>query len=231
MFLEIDEDKKINLLKEGLLSKTTLHEIKSPLALITANVQIALELNDPAEMKLVLGKIHHQATLIDDVIIRMRTIFNGSVEIKDKINLSSTICHLIEDHQKKIARDKIKIHLNLSNELEVEGHPDLLKHVFLNLLENAIHAIRNLEDRWIKIRSQVTKNYLHIYFIDSGTIDPSISEKIFNPLFTTKGHQGTGIGLFLVQEILLLHNAGIRCSVNEDGFTQFEMLFPRPSSI
>jgi two-component system NtrC family sensor kinase len=79
----------------------------------------------------------------------------------------------------------------------IESDPAQLQQVFLNLLNNAIHALRNRDNAEIRITAEKEEDQLAISIGDNGCgIPPENLEKIFMPFFTTKPvGQGTGLGL------------------------------------
>jgi len=98
---------------------------------------------------------------------------------------------------------KIEIY-NLENELT---------QVLINLIKNAIDILveKNLEYKYIKIRTYLHDEYACISILDNGGgVPEDIKEKIFEPYFTTKHQsQGTGLGLYMSHEIVHKHLNGI----------------------
>jgi len=94
----------------------------------------------------------------------------------------------------------------------IDSFKSQLSQVVLNLLSNAKDALLNCEneEKYIFIFSQLKNNEVIITVRDSaGGIDEAIMPKIFEPYFTTKHKsQGTGIGLFMTQEIVAKHLKG-----------------------
>jgi signal transduction histidine kinase len=94
----------------------------------------------------------------------------------------------------------------------IDSFKSQLSQVVLNLLSNAKDALLNCEnqDKYIFVSSVLKENEVIITIKDNaGGIDESIIHKIFEPYFTTKHKsQGTGIGLFMTQEIVLKHLKG-----------------------
>lgn len=104
-----------------------------------------------------------------------------------------------------------KVALNISHaDVEFVADPELMEHVFINLLLNALEALKNREEPRIDIYTTVgNKGQLNIHVSDNGEgIDEQIVEKIFIPFFTTR-KTGSGIGLALTKQILHLHQADI----------------------
>ncbi len=90
-----------------------------------------------------------------------------------------------------------------------------------NLLDNAMDAADDVEEGWIKLRLWEDVAGLHFSVANNGAqIPPDLLEKIFAPGFTTKGSRGTGMGLYIIRQIL--QEAGGKISVDSrDGKTHF----------
>jgi len=95
-------------------------------------------------------------------------------------------------------------------DVDLVADPELMEHVFINLLLNAMEATKSREVPTIEINTSMTgKGQLNIHVVDNGEgIDKEIMEKIFIPFFTTRKN-GSGIGLALTKQILHLHQAEI----------------------
>ena len=67
---------------------------------------------------------------------------------------------------------------------------------------------------------------MRLRVIDNGPgVDPSVRDKIFQPFFTTR-RDGTGLGLALVQKIVVTHNGRVTVSNEAGGGAVFEMILP-----
>jgi signal transduction histidine kinase len=125
--------------------------------------------------------------------------------------------------------------VSVSTELR-EGLPQLLadrgqlQQVFLNLIMNAIEAMRSVTDRarLLRIRSdniQESSSVL-VTIEDSGTgIERKDKDRIFEPFFTTKS-TGTGIGLSVCRSIVEAHGGSLRASANNPHGTIFYVALP-----
>jgi len=81
----------------------------------------------------------------------------------------------------------------------------LLTQVFVNLLNNAIDAIKDSKNKWIKVSVQESadKKMVQITVSDSGLgIPTEFQSRIFESLFTTKVKEGTGLGLSISKKIM-----------------------------
>jgi signal transduction histidine kinase len=110
--------------------------------------------------------------------------------------------------------------------LEVTADPELLEQVLINLLLNAIHAVRQIPDGAVRMKSFLDKQgHVIIDVIDNGTgIPDEVKEKVFIPFFTTK-KDGSGIGLSLSKEIMRLHKGSIHVHSQAGEGTVFRLVF------
>jgi signal transduction histidine kinase len=113
-----------------------------------------------------------------------------------------------------------------SKKLELDIDTHLIEQVLINLILNAIDACKNKEDAQIKIQASQTPNrdiVIKVYDNGSG-IPQDIMENIFIPFFTSKA-TGSGIGLSLCKQIMLLHKGRILVNSKENEGTVFSLVF------
>jgi two-component system nitrogen regulation sensor histidine kinase NtrY len=124
-------------------------------------------------------------------------------------NVKDIVHRVLTLMQPKIAEHDIQLKVTIGD-AEVIVDPELMEHVLINLLLNAMDAVSAREGACIELRtSKNSKGSLCIHVIDNGEgMDNSTSEKIFIPFFTTRKN-GSGIGLALTKQILQLHQADI----------------------
>ncbi|MFZ6013470.1 MAG: sensor histidine kinase, partial [Bacteroidota bacterium] len=85
----------------------------------------------------------------------------------------------------------------------------LLEQVMINLIRNSLEALEHTEKALMTIRAEIKNGQTHISVEDNGCgIEEAHLDQIFVPFFTTK-KGGTGIGLALVRQIVLLHKGQI----------------------
>ncbi len=111
----------------------------------------------------------------------------------------------------------------------IEGDEVLLRQAFGNLCRNALEACTGAGRRPV-IGVELTIDPAHreavVRVSDNGPgVDAAVRDRIFQPFFTTKG-KGTGLGLALVQKIVITHNGRISPSHPPTGGLQMEVAFP-----
>jgi two-component system, NtrC family, nitrogen regulation sensor histidine kinase NtrY len=111
-------------------------------------------------------------------------------------------------------------------DLMITADPDLIDQVMINLILNAIDAVREVENPSVNILATINgANRVIIEIQDNGTgIKPDIMDKIFMPFFTSKKH-GNGIGLSLSRQIMHLHKGSILVKSKPDEGTVFTLVF------
>ncbi|MEZ6092943.1 MAG: ATP-binding protein [Pirellulaceae bacterium] len=111
---------------------------------------------------------------------------------------------------------------------KLEFDSQAIYHCLLNLVSNAFDAVRDVTDAEIKISAQILpkSEQLKIVVHDNGIgIPPEIQNKIFKEFATTKGQNGSGIGLVTTWKIIEEHNGFISFTSNP-GNTTFEVFLP-----
>jgi PAS domain S-box-containing protein len=113
----------------------------------------------------------------------------------------------------------------------IEGDDVLLRQAFSNLLRNAVEACRDASAiPKIVVDGRVESGSVRVTVDDNG---PGVAladrERVFRPFVTTKG-RGTGLGLALVQKIIVTHNGRIQIAAAPSGGASFQVVLPLPSA-
>jgi nitrogen fixation/metabolism regulation signal transduction histidine kinase len=129
--------------------------------------------------------------------------------------------------KKELKENKIQFSAEIHpSDLTVNIDPELIQQVLINLIQNAIQALKEQSKRTIALRAfQDEKNNALFVLKDNGPgIDEEAQHKIFIPFFTTK-KTGSGIGLSLSRQIMRQHNGTITVRSKVEEGTEFILKF------
>lgn len=235
--LELEKEKSLHNAKLALLGELSAgvaHEINNPLAIICSSISLLEKFRDtPEKFSAKLDAIQRASFRIQRIVRGLKK-FSRSSERKQYThenlgNILSEACILTEAKSKKY-----------STPVTIEQQPGLnllcdgveIEQVLINLINNAIDAVKTQTEKWVHIKSFTDKNHIIIQVIDSGLGLPTeIESKLFQPFFTTKAvGEGTGLGLSISKGILDEHQATILVNRNSKN-TCFEIRFPNPEAL
>ena len=126
-----------------------------------------------------------------------------------------------------LAQKNIRLNILLKEpQISLQADTNLLDQVLINLLVNAIEAVKEQSEPEITLTAYTdAENKTVIKIIDNGTgMSKEVQEKIFIPFFSTK-KQGSGIGLSLCKQIMLLHRGTIQVQSEIGEGTVFSLRF------
>lgn len=116
---------------------------------------------------------------------------------------------LVETHYHK----RVQILTDFCGAASIECWPAQMNQVFMNLVVNACQALIGQgrdHPGTLTIRSRRSSDALTLEFVDDGPgIDPALHQRIFEPLFTTSGEQGLGLGLSISRDIVERHGGSL----------------------
>jgi signal transduction histidine kinase/ABC-type nitrate/sulfonate/bicarbonate transport system substrate-binding protein len=222
---EVDENlKKDRLLSQqqkmismGQMIENIAHQWRQPLSLITTSVsglkikKMLGDLDDEFFNK-TLDSVMNTSQYLSSTIDDFRYFFKPQKE-KEDFYLENCCNRTIDLLEANFLEKNIKVICTI-DDVKVNGYETELIQVLINLLNNSKDALESSEslenDKFIFI-DILRKNDKAIIKIkdNAGGIDDEILDKVFEPYFTTKHQaQGTGIGLYMCQEIINKHMNG-----------------------
>ena len=198
----------------GEIASGIAHEINNPLAVITLRTNRLLELVDhgpiePQKIRDIGVQIQTFARRIATIVQAIRS-FSRDDEHESLKDIS--INHILEETLKLLKEKLSSVQLNIDNiagDAIVHCHPIQISQVVTNLLSNAVDAVQDSIEKWIRLEVVSIDDEIEISVTDSGPgIPSSVRERIMEPFFTTKPvGRGTGIGLSLSSKILQSHGS------------------------
>ncbi|HYC28836.1 MAG TPA: ATP-binding protein, partial [Chitinophagaceae bacterium] len=129
--------------------------------------------------------------------------------------------------QPTLIQKKIELEIILKDpDLSVQADPNLIEQVLINLVVNAMEAMKDRPHARITLSaSAISGNKVILKVGDNGVgMPPEVVDKIFIPFFSTK-KSGSGIGLSLCKQIMMLHKGNIQVQSAEGEGTVFTLQF------
>ncbi len=230
----IKKERKLHEQKKNFLLSVT-HELKSPLASIKLLLQ-TIQKRDLSKQQIqdFIGKSLLDIERLDDMVENMllaSKIDNRSYTFpKAEFNLSVLVDNIVNRLQlNKCDINEQLINAEIEPKIEITGDKFALTSVVTNLIENAIKYSGPCEIVDVKLYSKNNKIYLQV--ADHGIgIDDAEKSRIFDKFYRvgsedTRNTKGTGLGLYIVKEVLDKHEASIRVKDNNPTGSIFEVVF------
>jgi len=216
----------------GEMASSIAHELNQPLAAIssycTGAVNLLRNQAPAAEVMPALDKAVDQARRAGQVIRRIYSLARRSENSFEPVHLAERIDAALALMEGEIRQKAICVTLDLAESALVEGDPVLLEQALFNLFRNAVEAMRDTapDQRKIAVALTCIDGYALLTIADCGCgIDPSVTNKLFDPLFTTKA-EGMGMGLAICRSVVENHRGRLTFEANPGGGTIFRILLP-----
>ncbi len=217
-------------------SRRVVHEVNNPLSIIKNYLSVLdgkLERQEP---------VGGELSILNEEIDRVGQLVNSLTEVQPAVasslerGVSADVAKVVEDvlrlfRATDFVPPNVEIVVSMSHEAgRVEGDPDILKQILVNLVKNAIEALSATGGRIeIANRGHVNRErrlYLELVVSDTG---PGLSQEVLANLFSavksTKEGPHHGLGLSIVHSLVKKLNGHIACRSGKTG-TSFEILLP-----
>lgn len=218
----------------GEMSAGIAHEINNPLTIISGSVGLLSKFADnPEKMASKVEAIKRSCDRISRIVQGLKK-FSRSGEKSDIKN--HMLCNIIKEAiiitETKSKRHSVPVTIDCKSHSMVACDDVEIEQVLVNLINNAIDAIKERSEKWVKFALFDDATAVVLRATDSGLgIPEDVRNKLFEPFFTTKNvGEGTGLGLSIAKGILDEHKATISV-VTDSPNTCFEIRFPRANEI
>ncbi|NTU59547.1 MAG: GHKL domain-containing protein [Deltaproteobacteria bacterium] len=212
----------------GQLALGLTHEIRNPLSAIRMNVQMIRQESMPE------GPLQENFAIVEEEILRLNRLLSDvmgfarpkplSVVPTDLKDVVRRVARLME---RQLDEEKIELDVRSEGDLKILCDPEQVQQVLLNLLLNAVEALKDVPDgRRIAVSAERHDDAAYLRVTDTGVgVRPEDRDRIFDAFFTTKA-QGGGLGLATVQSIVLRHGGGISLEGEGARGTTFVVRLP-----
>lgn len=202
--LERELQEKDRLASLGLLAAGVAHEVNTPLTGISSYAQLLLADTTPDDPRYaILKKMERQTFRASRLVNNLLDFAANRSRNLESVDLAEMIRATVSIHEDLLAEKAVTVHLAESMpSLVVSGDPHELQQVVTNLILNARDAVDPEGNIWIELHED-EGDALIVVRDDGQGVPPSVRNRIFQPLVTTKSARGgTGLGLAISQRIV-----------------------------
>jgi len=208
------------------------HEIKTPLAVIQANLEMVLDDKNISRKELqdLLKESHKSVTFMNKLTEDLLLFSLLDTEIDTKtVNLMDLLSQAKELVSPIIKDNNFDINIKSPKNIQIKGNETLLIRAFQNIIENSIKYSKGTK---LDITVDKDKNEINISFKDNGQGIPAKQcSKIFNRFYRvdksrSRKSGGSGLGLAITKEIIQRHNGSIECISDTGKGCEFKIHFP-----
>ena len=219
----------------GQLSASIAHEVNQPIGAAVANASAALGWlgktpPDLEEVRQALDRIVTNGNRASDVIGRIRALVQKAPVRKDAFEINGAILEVVALTRGEVSRNGISVQTQLAAGLPlIQGDRVQLQQVILNLIINAIEAMRGLGEGKRELLISTDKfgsDGVLVAVRDSGPgLTPTALERVFDAFYTTKP-DGLGLGLSICRSIIEAHGGRLWAIDNVPHGAVFQFTLP-----
>lgn len=200
----------------GQLATGLAHELNQPLGAIanyTGACELLLDgkLSGERRLRQTISKVKRSALRAGDIVRRMRNFARRSADQSSLVDLNGLVAEVVELCEQELRRCHVELTLSLNPDaILIVADPIQIQQVLVNLVQNAIHAMRDVKPRkLLGIRTSLTQSGAQVEVADTGPGFPDDGRgDPFAPFFSTKA-DGLGMGLAISQSIIEQHQGRI----------------------
>jgi signal transduction histidine kinase len=216
----------------GRVAASVSHDIRNPLGAMMLHVDLLEEelrapRSDSAEaMTAAVVEIKTQAARLDDLVQDYLSLARVAHLERTALDLGTMVQAWAAESQLAAAARGVAVQLVGMETLgQVALHASTLRRAVLNLVHNALDAMP--QGGTLTLAGQGTARQVQLHVRDTGSGIPAAHlAQIFEPLYTTKP-EGTGLGLYIAQEIVAAHGGQLTVQSTEGQGTTFTITLPR----
>jgi C4-dicarboxylate-specific signal transduction histidine kinase len=212
------------------IGRSLSHELRQPLTtllLATKNLQRQVQSNDLSDLSAQVDFLCLESERSANLINQLETLFTSPKTSTSSVKLETSLAYAIKTLRPRLTAENVSLTLKGDTDSVVAGESSQLETIFINLISNSINSLHQINPpRNIDIRVSTTDKNCVIEINDNGLgIAQSMLPNLWQ-LYATSDKQGTGIGLWLSQQIAQSNGGIIEGGNNESAGAWFRVSLP-----
>lgn len=192
------------------------HELKNPLSVIKGAAYLLKQKNSEEEQQEIVQEIDANINRAETIVYNVLDFSRRTKTDRGCFNLKKLLEQILLLVRQDCVAYKVVTELKVPDDLTIWGNGDSFKHIFLNIITNAIEAMPSGGQLSIQALSN-RDSKVEIYIKNTGDqISEEKLDQIFEPFYTTKS-EGTGLGLWIVSKEVEQNNGTIKITNCTDG--------------
>ena len=202
----------------GRLAATIAHEIHNPLDSVSNLLYLMRTGNDAEESRQFMVTAEQELARVTQISRAMLGLYREA-KVPVNIDLREMLREILLLMHHRLIDQGVTVHADIPDAIVVDGFPAELRQVFSNLITNAAEATGRGGQVWVTVSTEQAGTNLvgkrsepgaTVRVRDNGPgIEDEIRPRLFQPFFTTKGENGTGLGLWVSRGIVNKHGGNI----------------------
>ncbi|MBW1890042.1 MAG: response regulator [Deltaproteobacteria bacterium] len=220
----------------GLMIGSMSHGVKGMLTALDGGVyqlETGLARNDEQRTSKAFGQVKQMTGRIRNMVLEILYYAKSRELSYEPVDISKMVEKVLNNAKAIADKNGINLEASIANDLgAIEVDPNWMQAALVNFMENAVDACtydRSKEDHAVKL-DVFDPGGDRICFViqDNGMgMDQETREKMFTLFFTSKGSQGTGLGLFIANRVIHQHGGTIKVESELQKGTRFKISLPR----
>lgn len=215
------------LVEVGRLSAGIAHEVNNPLSVISYAAQLLQrEESLPPFQREMVDRIESEVDRLKTLTGSLLSFSRARETIKRTMDVNDVLKDVLRLVRFELTRHGIALEESYGDFSSIQGDPNKLKQVFINLIMNATYVMN--EGGTLSVSTTTIGDDVEVVIADTGPgIPEAVRKHIFDPFFTTKKDgEGTGLGLYICKNIIHEHGGRIVLQTAAGQGTTFRISLP-----
>lgn len=205
--------------KERRFTDDAAHELRTPLAALKTQAQVALRSTDDKEkqhaIENIITGVDRSTHIVQQLLALARLNPDNTKIATTTVNIYNFTADIIAQHADEAINKKIEISLDGNTDIKIQTEPTVLSMLITNILDNAVKYTP--DNGSININIQKEKNNFVVNIVDTGSgISQELQQRVFDRFYRIPGHKvsGCGLGLAIAQQCVQILSGTIELSNN-----------------